>query len=124
MEDQNKKTAIEFQTLVVQGKIDEAYEKYVDPNGKHHNAYSTAGFESLKIAMKDNEGQFPNKQFVVKNVVGDNDMVAIHSHIVLRAYTPGIIAVHLFKFQHGKIIEMWDCAQAIPEQNQNQDGVF
>ena len=33
----NKEFAIYFLNMVVEGKIDEAYRKYVDMEGKHHN---------------------------------------------------------------------------------------
>ena len=119
-----KRIAVQFLQLVVAGSIDEAYEKHVDLGGKHHNPSSPAGFPSLKKAMIENHGRFPNKQIIVKNVLGDGDRVAVHSQIVLRVGEPGLAAVHLFRFHGDRIVEMWDCVQPVPADSPNDDGVF
>ncbi len=119
-----KQAAMQFLQLVVAGKIDEAYRKYVDLRGKHHNPFFPAGFPALKKAMIENHNQFPNKQLTVKNVLGDDDLVAVHSHIVLRPGDTGIAAVHLFRFHGDKIVEMWDCGQPLPADSPNKDGAF
>jgi len=120
----NKKIAVEFLTSVVAGRIDEAYEKYADKNCKHHNAFFPAGLENLKNAMKENEKEFPNKKLIVKNVLGDDDLVAVHSHLILKPHEMEMTVVHLFRIKNAKIVEMWDCGQAIPKNCPNEDGVF
>ena len=122
--EQNKQSALQFLKLVIAGRINEAYEKYVDMQGKHHNAFFPTGFQALQEAMKENEAAFPNKQFTVKNVLGDEDLVAIHSHLLFKPGEPGMITVHLFRFNNGKIVEMWDCGQVIPKDSPNKDGTF
>jgi len=118
-----KKVAVRNLQLVVEGRIDEAYQ-HVDPNGKHHNPFFPAGFSALRKAMIENHAQFPNKQILVKNVLGEADMVSVHSHIIVRPGEPGIAAVHLFRFDGDKIVEMWDCVQALPPEQVNDDGPF
>ncbi len=88
--------------LVVAGQIDEACRRYVDINGKHHNPFFPAGFPSLKKAMIEDHIQFPNKKLTVKNALGDGDLVAVRSHIVLRPGETGIVAMHLFRFEGNK----------------------
>ena len=56
-----KQAAVQFLQLVVAGQIDEAYRRYVDLSGKHHNPFFPAGFPALKKAMIENHVQFPNK---------------------------------------------------------------
>ncbi len=119
-----KQAAVQFLQLVVAGSIDEAYQKHVDLRGKHHNPFFPAGFPALRKAMNENHVQFPNKQLTVKNVLGDGDLVAVHSHIVLRPGETGISAVHLFRFRGDKIVEMWDCGQPVPADSPNKDGAF
>ncbi len=118
-----KQAAVQFLHLVMAGQIDEAYRRYVDLRGKHHNPFFPAGFPALRKAMNENHIQFPNKQLTVKNVLGDGDLVAVHSHIVLRPSETGIVAVHLFRFHGDKIVEMWDCGQIVPADSPNKDGV-
>jgi len=110
--------------LVVAGRINEAYEKHVDMQGKHHNPHFSAGFPALKKAMIENHDQFPRKQLIVKNVLVDCDMVAVHSHIVLLPGDTGVAAVHLFRFHGDRIVEMWDCGQRVPPDSPNKDGAF
>lgn len=122
--DYNKVVAVDFLKLIVAGNIDQAYEKYVDMDGRHHNAFCSAGFLALKQAMKDNDRQFPDKSIVIKNVVGEGGLVVVHSHLTLKAGDPGIITVHLLRFDKGKMVEMWDCGQAVPVGMPNKDGLL
>lgn len=120
----HKQTAIEFLQLVVAGKIEEAYEKHVDMQGKHHNPFFPAGFPALKKAMLENHVQFPNKQYTLRNVLGDGDLVAVHGHLVLTPKEKEMAVVHLFRFQDDKIVELWDCGQPLPPDSPNTDGAF
>jgi predicted SnoaL-like aldol condensation-catalyzing enzyme len=119
-----KQSAAEFLQLVVEGRIDEAFQKHVDMRGKHHNPFFPASFPSLKTAMIRNHVQFPDKQLIIKSVLGDGDLVAVHSHIILHAGDVGIVAVHVFRFQGDRVIEMWDIGQPVPTNSPNTDGVF
>jgi predicted SnoaL-like aldol condensation-catalyzing enzyme len=120
----HKESALDFLHLVVAGDIDEAYDKYVNMYGKHHNMHFSAEFISLKQGMIENHTQFPNKRLMVKNVLGDGNFVAIHSNIVMKMGEPGMASVHIFRFEEGRIIEMWDVGQAIPVDSPNRLGAF
>ncbi len=120
----NKKTAVDFLHLVVAGQIQEGYRKHVDMSGKHHNPFFPAGFPSLQQAMIENDTQFPDKKITVHHVLGDGDLVAVHSRVVLKEREQEFAAVHLFRFSAGKIVEMWDIAQALPSNSPNNDGIF
>jgi predicted SnoaL-like aldol condensation-catalyzing enzyme len=108
----------------VDGQIDEAYEKYVSFRGEHHNPFFPRGFRALQKAMIEDHARFPSKKLMVKNVLGDGDMVAVHSHLVMRTGESGMAVVHLFRFRADKIVEMWDCAQLLPPDSPNKDGAF
>ena len=119
-----KEIALDFLQLVMAGSITEAYDNYVNMHGKHHNMHFSAEFESLKKGMVENFTQFPNKRIMVKNVLGDCDLVAVHSNIIMKPGEPGIAAVHIFRFEAGKIVEMWDIGQSIPLDSPNRLGAF
>jgi predicted SnoaL-like aldol condensation-catalyzing enzyme len=119
-----KERALDFLSMVVAGNIDEAYNTYINMHGKHHNVYYSAEFTSLKRGMKENHAQFPNKRLMVNNVLGDGNLVAIHSHIVMTEGEPGISTVHIFRFEDGRIVEMWDVGQPIPINSPNRIGAF
>jgi len=118
----DKDRAVNFLQLVIAGNIDEAYEKYVDMGGKHHNAFFPAGFSNLQTAMKEDQAQSPHKQITIVNVLSDGDRVAIHSH--LRRGSDDMAVVHLFRFKDGRIVELWDCGQMLPQEIPNRDGAF
>lgn len=124
MRDENKKAAVDYLNMIVEGRIDEAYEKYIDMNGKHHNAYHESGFEALKKGMKDNDAQFPNKKYEIKHVLADDELVSIHGRMILDPGKTEVSVVHLMKFKNGRIVEMWDCGQIIPAHLPNKDGMF
>ncbi len=120
----NKKRAVEFLQLVVSGRIEEAYSKFVDEKGKHHNVFFAAGFVALRKAMIENHGQFPDKKYTVKNVIGDGDFVAVHAHLDPGDGGRGMIVVHIVRFKGDRIVEFWDCGQQIPADSPNLDGPF
>jgi len=119
-----KKAGVDFLQMVITGDIDKAYQKYVNMKGKHHNPFCSAGFEGLKKGMIENDTQFPNKKFTVKHVLGDGDLVSVHSHLVLKPGELELATNHILRFENGQIVEMWDCAQPIPKESTNQDGMF
>jgi predicted SnoaL-like aldol condensation-catalyzing enzyme len=118
----NKEKAIEFLQMVIQGNIDKAYQEFVDSEGKHHNIYFEAGFDALKEAMVENHIQFPNKNFEVILAISENDLVTVLTKVGIENKQYSIS--HFFKFNDGKIIEMWDNAQETPDSIINKDGAF
>jgi len=118
----NKDRAVAFLNQVIAGDIENAYEVYVDLTGKHHNMYTPAGFVNLMKGMQAAEEKTPNKTFVIKHVFGDGDLVAIHSH--LKQGEMNMATVHMFRFGNNKVVEMWDIAQTIPDEQVNTDGAF
>ncbi len=119
-----KEQAMDFLHMVVSGEIDQAYDTYINMHGVHHNMYYSSEFASLKSGMKENHQQFPNKRLMVKNVLADGDLVAVHSHIVMKEGEPGVSVVHIFRFADGRIVEMWDVGQSIPLDSPNRRGAF
>ncbi len=120
----HKDTAVHFLQLVIAGRIAEAYQAHVDPQGKHHNAFFAAGFPALQQAMLDNHVQFPEKRLTVQHVLGDGDLVAVHFQLIPGPGSPAIAAVHLYRFAADKIVELWDIGQAVPADSPNADGAF
>ncbi len=119
-----KEIALDFLALITEGQVDEAYERFIDLSGTHHNVHTAAGFEALRAGMKESDEKFPDKQFTVKRVVSEGEMVVVYSHLALEPGQTGLVVVHMFRFKNGKIIELWDCGQPIPEPAVNSDGAF
>ena len=122
----NKKDiATDFLKLAASGKVREAYEKYVSPDFRHHNAYFKGDRQSLLEAMEEASVKSPNKSIEIARTLENGDLVATHSR-VLRADQNAleIAVVHIFRFKDGKIIEEWEAGQEVPKDSPNENGVF
>lgn len=48
----------------------------------------------------------------------------LYSHVKQNKEELGKAIVHIFRFQNGQIVEMWDIGQQIPENSPNENGMF
>jgi predicted SnoaL-like aldol condensation-catalyzing enzyme len=74
--------------------------------------------------MKANAQQNPNKVLEVKRVIVEGELVVTHSHVRQSPEALGAAVVHIFRFEEGKIVELWDLGQPIPEKSLNENGMF
>lgn len=118
----HKKIAILFLELAGFGRVDEAFDKFTTVDFIHHNQYFKGDRLSLKQAMAQAHLSSPNKKVDVRHVYLDGDTVITHSHVVKDNME--IAVVHIFRFQGGKIAELWDLGQVIDPKSPNQHGLF
>ena len=116
-----KQTAIDFLQRAASGDVDNAY-RLVAPNFRHHNPYFASGAEALKAGMRENAIKNPNKAFEVQRAIAEGPLVAVHSRVQMAAMT--IAVVHIFRFEDGRIAELWDIGQPQPEPMVNELGMF
>ncbi|RHW36707.1 nuclear transport factor 2 family protein [Lysinibacillus yapensis] len=119
-----KEKAASFLQLVSSGKVREAYQRYIGPDFLHHNPFFSGDADSLMIAMEENATKNPHKVLEVKRVIGESDMVMVHSHVKQKPEELGVAVVHIFRFHNDLIVELWDVGQPIPENSPNENGVF
>ena len=115
--------AVSFLKNAASGRVDEAY-ALVASNFRHHNPYFPGDAESLKAGMAQAAAMFPNTTLVVKHVLEDGELVAVHSHVQHAANTLPIAAVHMFRFEGDEIAELWDVAMEAPPDSPNENGMF
>jgi len=120
----NREIATSFLKLAAAGKIDEAYNNYVSQQFKHHNAFFPGDRESLMRGMKENAEIYPDKKLEVKLTLEDGNFVAIYSYVQLKPGDLGLALSHIFRLENGKIVELWDIGQAIPQNSPNENGIF
>ena len=118
-----KDLAISFLTNAATGRLDDAY-SLVAPNFRHHNAYFPGDTESLKAGMADAHKQFPNTKIDVQRAMADGELVAVHSRVQHAPDKPAIAVVHIFRFEHDEIVELWDVGMEVPNDSPNQNGAF
>jgi len=118
-----KQIAISFLQDAATGKVDAAYSK-VTSNFRHHNPHFPGDTESLKAGMAEAHKKFPNTTLVVKHVLEDGELVAVHSHVQHAANTLPIAAVHMFRFEGDEIAELWDVAMEGVQDSPNENRMF
>lgn len=116
--------AIDFLILCSKGDSRKAFELYTHHDLIHHNPFFKGDANSLMIAMEEDAEGNANKSFEINNVLNDNGMVAVHSHIRQDKNDAGYAVVHLLKFEEGKIVELWDVVQQVPDEIINKNGMF
>ena len=120
----NKDVAQEFLRMAASGRIDEAYERHVAAGFRHHNAFFRGDRESLRQAMKDNAVLNPDKALEIRMALAEGDRVMLLSHVRLKPGDLGVALVHVFRFEGGRIVELWDLGQPIPADSPNENGMF
>jgi predicted SnoaL-like aldol condensation-catalyzing enzyme len=124
MTDHNKDIAVAFLEMASSGDVHEAYSKFIGAGFKHHNPFFEGAAASLAAGMEENARQNPDKTIEVKRAIAEGDFVAVHSHVRLQPDSPGAAVVHIFRFENGRIVELWDVGQPIPDESANQYGMF
>jgi predicted SnoaL-like aldol condensation-catalyzing enzyme len=119
-----KDTALDFLMHIVAGDVGGAYERYVGEGFRHHNPYFAGDAQSLRRGMEEDEARNPGKELDVQIALQEGNYVAVHSRLRRRSTEPEIAVVHVFRFENGRIVELWDIAQVAPEQIVNKNGMF
>ena len=120
----NKEAAISFLKMASSGDVREAYSKFVGPDFRHHNPFFEGSAETLMRGMEENARDNPDKSLDVKLAIAEGDLVAVHSHVRLKPDQSGGAVIHIFRFENGRIVELWDVGQPVPEESPNQYGMF
>lgn len=119
-----KERAVSFLKLAATGRVDEAYDQHVGAGFLHHNPYFRGDAAALRAAMAENAARNPRKTLEVKRALEDGDLVAVHSHVRQKPEDPGAAVVHLFRFENGRIAELWDVGQPVMDEGPNEHGMF
>ena len=119
-----KDAAVEFMSLVASGKVQEAYDRHVGPEFRHHNPYFRGDADSLRTAMAENAAKNPDKRLDIQFALEDGERVAVYSRSRQNPGERGSAVVHLFRFDRGRIAELWDVGQAVPAESANENGMF
>jgi predicted SnoaL-like aldol condensation-catalyzing enzyme len=66
----------------------------------------------------------PNSRCTVQRMLGDGDLVAVHSHWQLDPDDLGAAVVDIYLVRDGRIREHWDVIQPDPETMAHDNGMF
>jgi predicted SnoaL-like aldol condensation-catalyzing enzyme len=124
MRGSHKESAVAFLQAVAAGRVREAFERYVGGGFKHHNPFFRGDAASLMEAMEQNARKNPNKRLEIQTAIEEADRVAVFSRVRQKPEDAGAAVVHIFRFEGGRIVELWDIGQAVPENVANENGMF
>ena len=117
-----KETAQAFLQLAGFGKVKEAFDDFISNDFIHHNQYFEGNREALKNAMADAHQTNPNKSIEIKYCYAEENTVITHS--LVKKEKMEIAVIHVFRFNSGKIVELWDLGQPIEKDSPNKNGLF
>ncbi len=120
----NVDIATTFLRMCARGEVRTAYERYVSADFVHHNPWFPGDRESLLLAMEQAAVAEPNKSFEVKQVIDGGDRIATLSHLTRADGGVEYAVVHVCRIVDGRIVELWDLGQEIPEDSPNALGMF
>ncbi len=125
MSDENKKAAIAyFEKLINDFDPATAIALYGGPSYKQHNPLIEDGWEGLTRFVAWLRANFPKAHLDIKRVLGEGDLVALHSEWIRSPGQRGEAVVDIVRFEQGKIVEHWDVVQPIPETPKNDNSMF
>jgi predicted SnoaL-like aldol condensation-catalyzing enzyme len=75
-------------------------------------------------AMEEAAKESPDKIFEIQHALQDRNLVAMHSHVRQKPEDMGAAVIHIFRFESGKIVELWDFGQVVPADTINENGMF
>jgi len=119
-----KDFAIQFLKMASSGNIREAYDRFIAPDFIHHNQYFPGDRQSLLAGMESAAAKNPGKTCEIQQALEEGDKVMTLSHVRQHAEDSGVAVVHIFRFQNGKVVELWDVGQAVAKESPNKNGPF
>lgn len=119
-----KQIAQDFLKLTAKGESRKAFQLYVGEDFKHHNVHFKGDGQTLMMAMEENAKRMPDKVFEIQRALEDGELVAVHSRFRQTPNDLDVAIIHIFRFNNGKVVELWDFGQAVPADSVNENGMF
>ncbi|MGT2757061.1 nuclear transport factor 2 family protein [Streptococcus ovuberis] len=110
----NKRNAVAFYETAYLGNPREAVELYVGENYLQHNPKVEDGKAGFIAYFEEMKQYCPNKEIEFVRVIGEGDLVALHTHQTWGApENKEYVTMDFFRFEDGKIVEHWDSIQEV-----------
>jgi predicted SnoaL-like aldol condensation-catalyzing enzyme len=122
--DANKQTVRAFYEAGLNRKDFDVASKFIGDRYVQRNPLIADGIEGFKAFLGYLKETFPELRAEVKSIFAEGDFVIAHVHGVRVPGERGSAIVDIFRLDDGKIVEHWDVMQTIPEDAQNQNGMF
>ena len=123
-EARNKETVRAFYDAAINEKDFEKASQYFGDRYTQHNPLAADGPEGLKNFLEFAKANLPDYRTEFKRFICDGDFVVVHAHARANAEDRGSAVMDIFMLENGKVVEHWDVVQPIPEQSNNDNGMF
>ena len=108
-----------------QRQPEEAVKRYLGSMYRQHNPMAGDGPEPFIGFVRWITGENPQLRFEFKRIIGEGDLVAVHSHMIPAPGARGTAVMDIFRLDEGgKIVEHWDVLQEVPEKVANANSMF
>ncbi len=122
--EQNKRNAIAFYKMAFEGNPAGAVELYVGQQYIQHNPDVANGPQGFIDYFNRMQREYPIKSVEFLRCIAEGNLVAHHT----KQSWPNnefYVTMDFFRFdEDGKICEHWDAIQKVPENAQNDNGMF
>ncbi len=120
-----KQVATEFMTrFYIKKDVRGAFEAWVDPGYIQHNPNAQTGRDAAIAFLEPFIAGHPGVRYEIKRVIGDGNLVAVHSWGRFSEADRGVAVVDILRIEHCRVMEHWDVVQPVPEQSANANGMF
>ena len=120
-----KEVVTQFMTkLYIDKQAREAFETWAEPGYIQHNPLAATGRDAAIAFFEPFYKSHPDASYSIKRIIGDGNLVAVHSHAVFTPGERGLAVVDILRVEHCKIAEHWDVAQPVPEKSANSNGML
>lgn len=99
-------------------------DRFFRPDYIQHNPQAPDGTAALKQLVSGVKQAFPRSVATIHRVLGEGDLVALHSHLVLTPGERGSAVVDIFRVTGGRIAEHWDVVQDVPATTVSGNDMF
>jgi predicted SnoaL-like aldol condensation-catalyzing enzyme len=105
-------------------KVDQAFDKYFEPNYIQHDPMAATGAKAARAFFKKFYAANPKASAKVYHVLADGNLVAVHYLFKIKPKDRGFAVVDIFRIKDGKLAEHWDVVQPVPAKSANDNGMF
>ena len=101
-----------------------ASDRYIGPVYIQHNPLVPNGAPAFYNYFGAFFKSHPQASLDMKHLVGEGDLVVVHSLFRTGPNDRGEAIMDLFRVEHGKIVEHWDVIQPVPAKTANGNTMF
>lgn len=124
MNEDLKKTAIDFYKTAYEGNPRKAVELYVGAEYIQHNPAVENGTKGFITYFERMQSEYPDKTIEFVRTISEGNLVALHTHQIWPD-NDEYVTMDFFRFDDkGKIVEHWDAIQQISKDSANKNTMY